>query len=101
MQVSSDSFSILSNNPSGELGVDTITMYGSDFAIYLSDTCLTSSCSPFLKKSPSSIRMNLGLSNALYASMWFDGYASIVHLFNSNTVSLLSNVTCNFYMYYN
>src|SRR5919199_1454356 len=66
MHVSSDSFSTLSNKPSGAFGVDTITMYGSDFAMYLSLTCLTSSCSPFLKKSPSSIKMNLGLSKALY-----------------------------------
>ena len=60
--------SIFSNRPSGALGVLTITMYGSDFAIYRSDTCLTSSCSDFRKKSDSSINMNLGLSNALYES---------------------------------
>jgi hypothetical protein len=42
--------------------------------MYLSLTCLTSSCSPFLKRSASSISMNLGLSNVLYASIWFDGY---------------------------
>src|ERR687887_2118179 len=95
MHVSSDSFSILSNKPSGAFGVDTITINGSDFAMYLSLTCLTSSCSPFLKKSPSSISMNLGLSKALYASMWFDGYASMLQPFSSNTVSLLSNVTYN------
>src|SRR5918911_4086723 len=64
-------------------------------AMYLSDTCLTSSCSPFLKKSPSSIKMNFGLSRDLYASIWFDGYASILQPFISNTVSLLSKVTCN------
>ena len=33
-QVSSDSFSILSNKPSGALGVETITIYGFDFAMY-------------------------------------------------------------------
>ena len=55
---------------------------------------ITSSYSPFLKKSPS-INMNLGLSDALYASMWFDGYASILQPFSSNTVSLLSKVTCS------
>jgi hypothetical protein len=42
--------------------------------MYLSLTCLISSCSPFLKRSASSISMNLGLSNALYASIWFDRY---------------------------
>lgn len=49
MQVSSGSFSIFSKRPPGALGVDTITMKGSDFAKYLSDTCLTFSCFDILK----------------------------------------------------
>jgi hypothetical protein len=32
----------------------------------------------FSKKSPSSIKINLGLSNTLYTSVWFDGYASVL-----------------------
>jgi hypothetical protein len=59
MQVSSGCFSILSNKPSGVYGVDTITIKGSDFAMYLSETCRTSSCSPLRKKSASSNKMNL------------------------------------------
>jgi hypothetical protein len=50
----SDSFSILSNRPSGALGVLTIIMYGFDFAMYLSETSLASACSPVGKKSASS-----------------------------------------------
>jgi hypothetical protein len=37
MQLSSGSFSILSNKPSGVYGVHTITIKRSDFAMYLSD----------------------------------------------------------------
>ena len=36
IQVSNDSFSILANKPPGALGVETITIKGSDLAMYLS-----------------------------------------------------------------
>ena len=53
--------------------------------MYLSLTCLTSSCSPFLKRSASSISMNLGLSNALYASIWLNRYPVLVDYYNYRT----------------
>src|ERR1044071_6740470 len=56
--VSLASFSIRSNKPSGAFGVLTITMYGFDFAMYLSDTSLASCCCPGGKKSASSNNMN-------------------------------------------
>ena len=87
-----DSFSIFSNNPPGALGVESITIKGSDLAMYLSDTCLTSSCSFFLKKSPSSIRINLGLVNERKASMC----VSMLQPFSSSTVSFESNETLAF-----
>src|ERR671910_3750277 len=90
MQVSGDSFSIDSNNPPGALGVDTITMKGSDLPIYLSVTCLTSSCSDLRKKSASSKRMNLGFVKERKASKWLEGYASMLQPFNSKKVSLLA-----------
>src|SRR5919197_4940131 len=93
MQVSSDSFSILSNKLSGALGVDTITIYGFDFAMYLSDTSLASACCcPGGKKSASSNKMKDTLGNPLIASKWCDGNASIFTLFSSITVSFVSNV---------
>src|ERR687883_2066799 len=64
-QVPSDSFSILSNNPSGAFGVDTITIYGFDFAMYLSETSLASACCPGGKKSASSSNINETLGKLL------------------------------------
>jgi hypothetical protein len=65
-QVSSDSFSILSNKPSGAFGVDTITIYGFDFAMYLSLTSLASCCCPGGKKSASSSSIKDTLGKPLH-----------------------------------
>src|SRR5919197_4047829 len=92
MQVSSASFSILSNKPSGAFGVDTITIYGFDFAIYLSETSLASCCCPGGKKSASSSKIKDTFGKPRIASKWCDGNASIFTLFSSITVSFVSNV---------
>jgi hypothetical protein len=55
-------------NHQEHLGVDTITIYGFDFAIYLSDTSLTSACCPGGKKSASSNSMKDTLGKPRIAS---------------------------------
>src|ERR671931_374540 len=92
-QVSSDSFSIRSNKPSGALGVDTITIYGFDFAMYLSLTSLASCCCPGGKKSASSSNMKDTLGKPRIASKWCDGNASIFTPFSSITVYFVSKLT--------
>jgi hypothetical protein len=67
VQISIFSFFILSNKPSGAFDVDTITIYGFDFAMYLSETCLASCCYP-RKKAASSSNMKDTLGNPLIAS---------------------------------
>ena len=54
-------------------------MYGSDFPMYLSLTCLTSSCSPFRKKSVSSNKMNLG-----FQQYEFDSHFDIRARYNAH-----------------
>ena len=57
-------FSIRSNKPPGALGVDTITMNGSDFAMYLSDNMSNIVLFDSYGKNPLHlISMNFGLVN--------------------------------------
>src|ERR671932_277914 len=91
MHVSSASLSILSNNPSGALGVDTITIYGFDFAIYLSETSLASACCPGGKKSASCNRIKDTLGKPRYYRFWIQccKTKAFKKLIQNNLVSIL------------
>jgi hypothetical protein len=57
------------------LGVDTITIYGFDFAMYLSETSLASCCCPGGKKSASSSNIKDTFGKPHIASLRFQAFA--------------------------